>query len=198
MQLDRRVDDPFPRLVLPFGSLLEGVRPRHKSMIHSASSKLTRVYSGVISLVAIGDTHRYSKERGAAMSVQSGPTVEPIALRPDEGEAIWAFGVLATIKASSETTEGRVAVIEHLGPQGRVAFARPPARGRVVLRDRGRGQALGRRRGDRRSRRLVRLRAARRPAHVHDQLAASPLPARHRACRLRELHAGDGAACCRA
>jgi quercetin dioxygenase-like cupin family protein len=52
------------------------------------------------------------------MSVQSGPTLEPIALRQDEGEAIWAFGVLATIKASSETTAGRVAVIEHLGPQG--------------------------------------------------------------------------------
>jgi quercetin dioxygenase-like cupin family protein len=52
------------------------------------------------------------------MSVQSGPTIEPIALRQDEGEAIWSFGVLATIKASSETTEGRVAVIEHLGPQG--------------------------------------------------------------------------------
>src|ERR1700684_1768482 len=52
------------------------------------------------------------------MSVQATPTVEPIAMRKDEGEAIWAFGVLATIKASSETTEGRVAVIEHLGPQG--------------------------------------------------------------------------------
>jgi quercetin dioxygenase-like cupin family protein len=52
------------------------------------------------------------------MSLQSAPTIEPIALLPNEGEAIWAFGVLATIKASSETTAGRVAVIEHLGPQG--------------------------------------------------------------------------------
>ncbi len=46
------------------------------------------------------------------------PAVQPIALQPDEGEAIWSFGVLATIKASSETTAGRVGVIEHLGPQG--------------------------------------------------------------------------------
>ena len=33
------------------------------------------------------------------MSVEVTPTVEPIALRQDEGEAIWSFGVLATIKA---------------------------------------------------------------------------------------------------
>jgi quercetin dioxygenase-like cupin family protein len=52
------------------------------------------------------------------MSIPATPTVEPIALAEGEGEAIWAFGVLATIKASSETTAGRVAVIEHLGPEG--------------------------------------------------------------------------------
>ena len=52
------------------------------------------------------------------MSIASTPPVAPIALRPGEGEAIWAFGVLATIKASSETTAGRVAVIEHLAPHG--------------------------------------------------------------------------------
>jgi quercetin dioxygenase-like cupin family protein len=42
----------------------------------------------------------------------------PIALAPGEGEALWAFGFLATLKASSGTTNGRVAVIEHLGPRG--------------------------------------------------------------------------------
>jgi hypothetical protein len=42
----------------------------------------------------------------------------PIALAPEEGEALWAFGFLATLKASSETSDGRVAVIEHLGPRG--------------------------------------------------------------------------------
>jgi quercetin dioxygenase-like cupin family protein len=42
----------------------------------------------------------------------------PIALAPEEGETLWAFGFLATVKASSETTDGRVAVIEHLGPRG--------------------------------------------------------------------------------
>src|SRR5580698_4107269 len=52
------------------------------------------------------------------MSIPATPTVESIALAEGEGEAIWAFGVLATIKASSETTAGRVAVIEHLGPEG--------------------------------------------------------------------------------
>ena len=42
----------------------------------------------------------------------------PIALAPGEGEALWGFGALATLKASSETTDGRVAVIEHLAPRG--------------------------------------------------------------------------------
>src|SRR5256885_6316730 len=54
---------------------------------------------------------------GGAMSAIA-RTVSPIALRQDEGEALWFLGVLATIKASSETTDGRVAVIEHLAPQG--------------------------------------------------------------------------------
>ena len=44
--------------------------------------------------------------------------VAPIALRADEGEALWAFGALITVKASSETTGGRVAVLEHLAPRG--------------------------------------------------------------------------------
>jgi len=38
-------------------------------------------------------------------------TLAPISLGQGEGEALWAFGTLATIKASSETTGGRVAVI---------------------------------------------------------------------------------------
>jgi quercetin dioxygenase-like cupin family protein len=48
----------------------------------------------------------------------SGTAVNPIALQPDEGEALWFLGILATVKASAETTGGRVAVIEHLAPQG--------------------------------------------------------------------------------
>src|SRR5436190_16008042 len=52
------------------------------------------------------------------MSATASTAVNPIALRQDEGEALWFLGVLATIKASRETTEGRVAVIEHLAPQG--------------------------------------------------------------------------------
>jgi quercetin dioxygenase-like cupin family protein len=52
------------------------------------------------------------------MSATATTAVSPIALRQDEGEALWFLGVLATIKASAETTDGRVAVIEHLAPQG--------------------------------------------------------------------------------
>ena len=46
------------------------------------------------------------------------PVVAPIALNSGEGEALWFLGVLATIKSSSETTAGRVAVIEHLARRG--------------------------------------------------------------------------------
>ena len=52
------------------------------------------------------------------MSATASTAVSPIALRQNEGEALWFLGVLATIKASDETTGGRVAVIEHLAPQG--------------------------------------------------------------------------------
>src|SRR5438874_12813947 len=52
------------------------------------------------------------------MSATAGTALAPVALHEDEGEALWFLGVLATIKASSETTDGRVAVIEHLAPQG--------------------------------------------------------------------------------
>lgn len=44
--------------------------------------------------------------------------VSPIALQPAEGEALWFLGALATIKASRETTDGRVAVVEVLAPRG--------------------------------------------------------------------------------
>src|SRR5713226_3955631 len=61
----------------------------------------------------------FSKLEGVVMnSTASADALAPIALRQDEGEAIWAFGTLALIKSSSETTDGRVAVIEQLAPQG--------------------------------------------------------------------------------
>jgi quercetin dioxygenase-like cupin family protein len=46
------------------------------------------------------------------------PQRAPIALGPDEGEARWAFGGLAMLKATSETTAGRVFVSEQLAPRG--------------------------------------------------------------------------------
>jgi quercetin dioxygenase-like cupin family protein len=51
-------------------------------------------------------------------SVNGEVAVAPAALGAGEGEALWFLGVLATIKASSESTAGRVAVIEHLAPRG--------------------------------------------------------------------------------
>ena len=42
----------------------------------------------------------------------------PIVAGPGEGEAYWFLGNLVTIKSTAESTGGRVAVIEHLSPQG--------------------------------------------------------------------------------
>lgn len=46
------------------------------------------------------------------------PAASPIALAPGEGEALWAFGCLVTVKASSEPSGGGVAVLEHHAGRG--------------------------------------------------------------------------------
>jgi quercetin dioxygenase-like cupin family protein len=51
------------------------------------------------------------------MNVDHSGALRPIALQPGEGEALWFMGMLATVKASTEGTDGAVAVIEHTGPQ---------------------------------------------------------------------------------
>jgi len=52
------------------------------------------------------------------MSSPTHTPVAPIGLRADEGEALWFLEFLVTIKASSETTDGRVAAIEWFGARG--------------------------------------------------------------------------------
>src|SRR3954469_21675085 len=54
------------------------------------------------------------------MSIPDAPEASPtaIAMQPGEGDARWFLGALLTIKASGETTDGGVAVIEHHAPQG--------------------------------------------------------------------------------
>jgi quercetin dioxygenase-like cupin family protein len=53
-----------------------------------------------------------------AASTPTAPAASPIALGPGDGEALWAFGCLITVKASSETSGGGVAVLEHLAGRG--------------------------------------------------------------------------------
>ncbi len=52
------------------------------------------------------------------MSAAAESAMTPIALHDGEGEARWFLGCLVTLKASTESTGGRVAVIEHLAPEG--------------------------------------------------------------------------------
>jgi mannose-6-phosphate isomerase-like protein (cupin superfamily) len=54
------------------------------------------------------------------MATPAKPAVNPIALEQGEGETLWFFGALTIVKASSETTAGRVTVIEHLALEGTV------------------------------------------------------------------------------
>jgi quercetin dioxygenase-like cupin family protein len=83
-------------------------------------------FSGWLGLLRLLEIHCQHRARDVArdhttgdhMSIASNDTTAPIALQPGQGEAIWFLGFLATIKASSETTAGAVAVIEHLGPRG--------------------------------------------------------------------------------
>jgi len=46
------------------------------------------------------------------------PSVSPIGLQPGEGDAIWFLGTLVTLKATAQTTAGRVAVIDNLAAPG--------------------------------------------------------------------------------
>ena len=52
------------------------------------------------------------------MSTAESPSLAPIALKRDEGDALWAFGGLAMVKASSADTDGRAFVVEMLAPRG--------------------------------------------------------------------------------
>ena len=79
--------------------------------------------------------------RGACCAHDDSP---PIAQQPGAGEHLWFFGGLTTIKAPARD---RVHGHRADGPaRKRLAAPRPPQRGRVVLRPRGRAHHLGRRR----------------------------------------------------
>jgi quercetin dioxygenase-like cupin family protein len=55
---------------------------------------------------------------GGTMTSASQDTLAPIAHGPGEGEHLWFFGGLTTIKADGAGTGGRVTVTEQLGPRG--------------------------------------------------------------------------------
>ena len=52
------------------------------------------------------------------MSSASQETLAPIAHMPGEGEHLWFFGGLTTIKVDGAETDGRVLVTEQLAPRG--------------------------------------------------------------------------------
>jgi len=42
----------------------------------------------------------------------------PYALGPEQGEALWFFGTLATFKATAEQTGGQYSLVEQVAPRG--------------------------------------------------------------------------------
>lgn len=119
------------------------------------------------------------------------PAPSAIALQPGDGEALWFTGFLATIKASTEQTGGRAAVIHHFGPKGSgspLHVHHHENEWFYVLDGELAIWADGRVIGG--TRRLLRVRPSRHPAHLHRQLRRRrALLAGHRASRLRGLHA---------
>ena len=127
------------------------------------------------------------------MASPAKPAVNPIALKQGEGEALWFNGALVIVKASGETTAGRVTVIEHLAPEG----SGPPVHvhhredewfyviegaltfwvgGRIIKASTG-SFVYG---------------TARYPPHLHSHVATSAQPCGHRARRVRKVHARAG------
>ena len=72
--------------------------------------------------------------------------LRPYAIHRDEGEKLSFFGALTWIKATGAQTGGAFGLIEQLMPPvSRDPLASAPQRGRVLLRDRGRGPVHHRR-----------------------------------------------------
>ena len=81
------------------------------------------------------------------MSTTDVAAIVPAIREAAEIDAIWFLGTLSMIKASRESTDGHMAVVEMLAPGLRHAAARAPPRRRMVLRHRGCVDRVGRRRG---------------------------------------------------
>jgi quercetin dioxygenase-like cupin family protein len=77
----------------------------------------------MVGMVASGSARQYPRcnrprSKGETMTGATEPTIAAIAHAPGQGEALWVFGGLATIKSTSATTGGRVTVTEQLAPRG--------------------------------------------------------------------------------
>ena len=109
-------DDPVPAgLARTFDALKAAVTA--VKFLPDGRSLLAAGKNGAVCLLDVETGKELRRLEGPKEEITS-LAVSPIALHAGEGEALWAFGTLATVKASSETSDGRVAVIEQLAPQG--------------------------------------------------------------------------------
>jgi quercetin dioxygenase-like cupin family protein len=126
---DRSVNDGTVRIRLDIESSGDSVSGQA-----SDGNGATRTFAGWLGLVESidrllaqtpsgrvmprADDHDIRETQGeVTMTTAASARVGPIELQQDGGEALWFLGALATIKASAETTDGRVAVIEQVAPR---------------------------------------------------------------------------------
>ena len=62
--------------------------------------------------------HSQPTRNARRQDMSSTRLADPMALQTGEGEALWFLGALATVKASSDATGGRVTILELLAPRG--------------------------------------------------------------------------------
>jgi quercetin dioxygenase-like cupin family protein len=60
----------------------------------------------------------FRQKKGVAVSATDVASVVPTTRETGETEAIWFLGTLSLVKASKESTDGRMAVVEMLAPPG--------------------------------------------------------------------------------
>ena len=163
-------------------------RPCHAGQSRTPCKKDPRARGMVVAVAAIR-LHACPPSRSRHHTTAPDGALAPIALGPGEGEHFWFFGGLTTIKADGARTGGRMMLTEQTAPRGSGSPLHVHhnedewfyvLEGELTIWVDG---PDGRRSG-----RLVRVRPARRAAHVRRQLRRGALPAGHAGGRVRGLH----------
>lgn len=87
-------------------------------MIHAVSRNLTDDFPAAYTRLLNRGTFCFAKEKGVAVSATDVVAATVNTGEAGETDAIWFLGTLSMVKASKESTDGHMAVIEMLAPPG--------------------------------------------------------------------------------